>query len=420
MGLLSTLMTYGQAAKQAVLGFPERRRLTARQDEIISAYDELTWDEIRSTESADTDYDQRKQELQEEYFDLEQQKVDTWDSRTPAERADDRIAAILDDKPPETRETVLNQLIPRYLDGEEEFGESRPRIMDRLDRMPTSDAYQDTQQRAYMTDADIRGELFNSRLQQYSDRIADEDRQQMVEQVQRKKAYREEQQDEDGQRFRNVDLQHQHLINEVDAIVDRYSEADRRTLKRWLIPLYGNEGDIFEDDRRSMVDRLVNRYNEQYDGLDRFADVWIDRALFRRIAAANTQITDTDAAELSVYADEIRQLPDRNYNVDQSAAPDTVDNGGQAQTDGGRSDTYTPTSTTGRTGPSYLDGEQETIDETVGRTLEDTAVENEFITTAGHRYQKIADEDGFRYERNGEPISRQAYAGAAAHRLPGS
>lgn len=420
----STINNYVSAASRAVLGFPKRRRLNAKQDEILSEYDELAWDEIQAEKDDDIDYDQRKQEIRDEYFDLERQKVDTWDGRTPDERAEERIDALLADKPPDTRNTVKDQMIPRYLDEREEFGWTRPRIMRTLDDRPTSDDYEDMQHRAYMTDQDIRAELFESEIRQYADDLSDDERDELVEQVEERRQYQDEQADDADTRFQNPDIQRQRLEDEIDAIIDRYDDAD--TVRRWLIPVYANESAVFGDDRGTMVDRLVDDYNANYGDLDTLTDDRVRRTLFTRMATDYGPVSDNDADQLSVYADELRQIPDTDYPVDDAAAPDDVNgngngnggngNGGDAQTDGGKTASYTGTAAGTSTGPQP---EQPYTDES--STVDDAypTVENEFLSTAGHRYRKLQDDDGVRYERDGEPISPQAYAGASAHKLPG-
>lgn len=403
----STISSYVSATKSAIFGFNTRRKANIRQDKKWAEYNELKWKEIRGQLSDDER--ERKQELQDGIIEDQDIKVESWNRQPQEETQRNQADAILDDVPESTRAGVREELLPHYVNEEEEYSETRRGMMNRLEDLPTGAEYDDIEYQARMTDEDVRKRLFTSEAQTYGDGMDADNASRLADTAE---GLRQEQSgDDDGP---SNDTYRGYFEEQIDTIIDPLPEDDADLVENWLIPRYVNEEGDFGEDRDTMVDLLVEEYEEYgYEDLAIETDDGVRKNLFiYRVMDADTDLSPDDITEVAVYAEDLRNM-DVQYV---SRRPPWYEDDAEARTDGGGTARSAGAATTTETGPAAEPLPDDYIDENLAAVGEEYEVENEFMTTGYNTFQKVRIDDGeYQYLKNGEKVSLQSYAGASAH-----
>ncbi len=402
------------SAKRFVLNYPYRRQETVAIQEIDNDRHEIFWREARGEYVPHRD--QRLTELWARRENHERNIIESWNGDYPGKTtapAWGRMEELLDDTPDGISTAIQEQLVPRYINEDGEFGESRPQILDRLDEMDV-DAYDDPRQVAYRTDDEIRQDLFGGELQAFGYDMTDED-------IDELRGYADDlkQTDEsaDTEKPGDVAAYEQDRIGQELAPVEDYTGD---MLQHWVIPTYINESHDFDVDREAVVDQLVQDYGtHDYDDLAGATDGDVRKQLLRAVIVEDYDpaLSDGTIDDIVVYAEDLRA----NADIRPDAEYPEQDGNGEALSDGGSvvpADMQQQSSMDVSVGDRVDPAVQET-ELPASYTADGYEIVNEFTTTGYNTYQKIDVGDGFAYRKNGASTSPQSYAGASAHKLPG-
>lgn len=398
---------YGASTKRAVLGYPERREISTQQREHLDAFNEIVWAERHGF--AVDDPDQQKQEHLEAFADLQEEKVLSWDGDYPYLAAEkwERVDALLEDEPDDTRTAIRDDIIPQYIEEDGVYSGPRGAWLERIEDYAV-DNYDDAQTVAYRTDDTVRRDLLRAELQDRSDDLSDDDIDTIVDQVDDRK----QEQTASYEKSSDVVAYDEHRI---ETLLEPVEDHTKELMTDWLIPAYVNETAIFGEDRETRVDRLVDTYEtHSYEDLQAAQDRDVYRKLLRAVITEEYEadLSEEDRNELIVYADNLRTDPSAADDI----APPDEEPDDAVLTDGGGA--------VPRTGAA--DTQPMSPDAVVATDLPDQYVEDgytvtdRFITTAYNEYRKLETGDDTLYLKNGAPTSPQSYAGAAAHKLPGA
>ncbi len=410
-GIGLTAKKWIASTRRAITGFPRRQQLSWKQREPRSALNQILWQEARGEHVPNAE--ERKQDLLEEWLGYQEGKVGTWNHDYPGEPTAEgwgRIDELLEPAPPAYSSAVRNRIVPRYINEDGEFGESRERILDRIQQMDGV-GYENGRAVAYRTDAGIRQDLFQAELLGYGYDISQEDINALM-------AYAEDLKETEGagepEKAGDVVAYEQRRIREVLSKIEGFAGD---MLQEWEIPSYLNEAHKFAGDRPDLVDRIVQEYGAMpYSSLETATDGEVRKHLLRTVIREDydPHISDEAVNELILYAENLRAHADIDVEPER---PDNEDLSHTAQSDGG-TERVSADPSMQQPYTDYPSGEIRDVALPGRYTADGYEIVNTFTTTAYNTYQKVDTGNAFEYRKNGIPVTPQSYAGASAHRLP--